>query len=42
MSLLEARDLVKQYHNRRVVDGVNLQVSIPATTITTDAVLSFP
>ena len=27
MSLLEARDLVKQYHNRRVVDGVNLQVA---------------
>lgn len=26
MALLEARDIVKQYHNRRVVDGVSLQV----------------
>jgi lipopolysaccharide export system ATP-binding protein len=26
MALLEARELVKQYHNRRVVDGVSLQV----------------
>ncbi len=26
MSLLEAREIVKQYHHRRVVDGVNLQV----------------
>jgi len=26
MALLEARNLVKQYHNRRVVDGVSLQV----------------
>ena len=26
MALLEAREIVKQYHNRRVVDGVSLQV----------------
>jgi lipopolysaccharide export system ATP-binding protein len=26
MALLEARGIVKQYHNRRVVDGVSLQV----------------
>jgi len=26
VALLEARDIVKQYHKRRVVDGVNLQV----------------
>jgi lipopolysaccharide export system ATP-binding protein len=26
MALLEAKDIVKQYHNRRVVDGVSLQV----------------
>jgi lipopolysaccharide export system ATP-binding protein len=26
MALLEARDIIKQYHNRRVVDGVSLQV----------------
>ena len=26
MALLEAREVVKQYHNRRVVDGVTLQV----------------
>jgi lipopolysaccharide export system ATP-binding protein len=26
MALLEAREVVKQYHNRRVVDGVSLQV----------------
>ena len=26
MSLLEAREIVKQYHNRRVVDGVSLRV----------------
>jgi len=26
MALLEARELAKQYHNRRVVDGVSLQV----------------
>jgi lipopolysaccharide export system ATP-binding protein len=26
MALLEARELVKQYHSRRVVDGVSLQV----------------
>ena len=26
MSLLEAREIVKQYHHRRVVDGVSLQV----------------
>jgi len=26
MALLEARNLVKQYHNRRVVDGVSLRV----------------
>jgi len=26
MALLEARDLIKQYHNRRVVDGISLQV----------------
>ena len=26
MALLEARELVKQYHKRRVVDGVSLQV----------------
>jgi lipopolysaccharide export system ATP-binding protein len=26
MALLEARDIVKQYRNRRVVDGVSLQV----------------
>jgi len=26
MAILEARDIVKQYHNRRVVDGVSLQV----------------
>lgn len=26
MALLEARQIVKQYHNRRVVDGVSLQV----------------
>ncbi|MGB6291114.1 MAG: ATP-binding cassette domain-containing protein, partial [Desulfobulbales bacterium] len=26
MALLEARELAKQYHKRRVVDGVSLQV----------------
>ncbi|KPJ99992.1 MAG: LPS export ABC transporter ATP-binding protein [Desulfobacterales bacterium SG8_35] len=26
MALLEAREIVKQYHNRRVVDGISLQV----------------
>jgi len=26
MALLEAREIVKQYRNRRVVDGVSLQV----------------
>jgi lipopolysaccharide export system ATP-binding protein len=26
MALLEARDIIKQYHNRRVVDGISLQV----------------
>ena len=26
MALIEAREIVKQYHSRRVVDGVNLQV----------------
>jgi len=26
MALLEAREIVKQYHNRRVVDGVSLMV----------------